>query len=78
MSTLIAVYNRSGECVGRCDERCYNAKHPKCECICGGRNHGVGLLQALQNNLELIEDKPESDVSDQSPRHSEVLLPLPL
>jgi hypothetical protein len=54
MTTLIAVYNSEG-CVGRCDARCYNAKEPKCECICGGANHGAGLQQALDNTREYVE-----------------------
>jgi hypothetical protein len=48
MATLIAVYNSDG-CVGRCDATCYNAKHKKCTCICGGKNHGVGQYQAEWN-----------------------------
>ena len=28
---------------GRCDARCYNASpQGRCNCICGGANHGVG------------------------------------
>ena len=53
MSTLIAVYNSEG-CVGRCDGRCYDATEPECDCICGGRNHGVGLGQALANTEDLV------------------------
>lgn len=48
MATLIAVYNSDG-CVGRCDARCYNATSPTCNCICGGKNHGVGQQQAESN-----------------------------
>jgi len=36
----------------RCDARCYQAKRPKCRCVCGGRNHGVGLAQAQANMRE--------------------------
>jgi hypothetical protein len=54
MTTLIAVYNSEG-CVGRCDARCYDADEPDCECICGGRNHGAGKQQALDNTRELAE-----------------------
>jgi hypothetical protein len=54
MTTLIAVYNSEG-CVGRCDARCYDADEPGCECICGGRNHGAGKQQALDNTRELAE-----------------------
>ncbi len=54
MTTLIAAYNSDG-CVGRCDERCYNAKHPECTCICGGKNHGAGLRKATENTRLLAE-----------------------
>lgn len=38
----------------QCDARCYNATHGKCDCICGGRNHGAGEQQALQNVREMF------------------------
>lgn len=40
---------------GRCDAKCYGAKHPDCNCICGGRNHGAGIDKALENTRELAE-----------------------
>jgi hypothetical protein len=52
MSTLIRVYDSEG-LVGHCDASCYNAKHPDCTCICGGKNHGVGQVQAEANVREL-------------------------
>ncbi len=55
MTTLIAVYNSSG-CVGRCDAKCYNAKTPDCDCICGGKNHGTGLEQAIENTREQVDE----------------------
>lgn len=54
MATLIAVYNSEG-LVGRCDAKCYNAKHPDCECVCGGANHGAGFDQARDNTEEMAE-----------------------
>lgn len=54
MSTMIAVYNSSG-CVGRCDAKCYEATQPGCVCVCGGKNHGVGQKQAVENTRELAE-----------------------
>ena len=54
MTTLIEVRNSSG-IVGRCDAKCYNAKHPDCDCICGGKNHGAGLQQAMENTREMAE-----------------------
>jgi hypothetical protein len=53
--TLIAVYGSEG-CEGRCDAKCYDAKEPKCDCICGGRNHGAGKARAMQNTQELFQD----------------------
>jgi hypothetical protein len=41
--------------VRRCDGRCYNGKNKTCVCICGGRNHGVGLEQALKNVQEIFQ-----------------------
>jgi hypothetical protein len=54
MATLIYVGNSEG-CVGRCDANCYEATEPECTCICGGRNHGVGLRQALINTAEMVD-----------------------
>ena len=54
MTTLIAVYNSDG-CVGRCDAKCYDAKHPNCDCICGGKNHGAGKQVAMDNTREWAE-----------------------
>ncbi|MEP0805851.1 MAG: hypothetical protein HRF47_10190 [Chloroflexota bacterium] len=54
MTTLIAVYNSDG-CVGRCDAKCYEAHEPRCECVCGGRNHGAGLKQAVESTRELAD-----------------------
>lgn len=54
MTTLIS-YHTSDGCEGRCDARCYKAKHPECTCICGGRNHGVGIEKALENTREMAE-----------------------
>jgi hypothetical protein len=28
----------------KCDARCTNAKGPNCDCSCGGKNHGSGML----------------------------------
>lgn len=37
-----------------CDSRCYEAKTEDCACeACNGRNHGVGVKQALANSAEL-------------------------
>jgi hypothetical protein len=49
MTTAIAVYDSDG-LVGRCDATCHNAKEPTCRCICGGRLHGVGAENAVEQN----------------------------
>lgn len=54
MTTLIAVYDSDG-CVGRCDARCYNAKTPDCDCICGGKNHAVGINKAGENTMAMAQ-----------------------
>jgi len=49
--TLIEVKTLSGRLVGRCDARCYNgrSRDSRCDCVCEGLNHGVGLEAALEN-----------------------------
>lgn len=47
MKALLAVCNSEG--CRHCDAKCYNAKQEDCECVCGGRNHGVGKKQAMSN-----------------------------
>jgi hypothetical protein len=54
VTTLIS-YQSSGGDQGRCDAKCYDAAEPECTCICGGRNHGAGKEQALENTRELAE-----------------------
>lgn len=51
MTVLMSVHSSEG-CEGQCDGKCYNAKGGKCTCICGGKNHGVGLEQAIDNTRE--------------------------
>lgn len=38
----------------RCDAKCYNAHHSRCHCICGGKNHGAGLQQAIDNVRDIF------------------------
>lgn len=52
--TLISSHNSDGE-TGRCDAKCYNATGGKCDCICGGKNHGVGLKKAQENTREYVD-----------------------
>jgi hypothetical protein len=66
--TLIS-YKSSGGDEGRCDAKCYNAKHPGCTCICGGKNHGVGLAQAQKNTGEMFHEWAEA-WNQQHPDHT--------
>ena len=54
MAILIASYNSDG-CTGRCDAKCYNAVGGKCDCICHGMSHGVGIDKARGNTAELAD-----------------------
>lgn len=49
MTTLIICKPTDGTATRRCDARCYNAKGPKCNCICEGMNHGKGFNIAIRN-----------------------------
>lgn len=55
MATLILQVSSSGQ-RRRCDARCYNGQHARCRCVCGGRNHGAGLKQALENMREFVKE----------------------
>ena len=50
--TLIRVTHSDGTS-RRCDSRCYNATNKRCECVCGGMNHGVGTEKAVENTREM-------------------------
>lgn len=54
MTVLIIAKKDDGAIGGKCDQKCYNAQHPKCRCVCGGTNHGVGFHQAVQN-LKIVK-----------------------
>ena len=55
MTTLISWQSTGGE-AGRCDAKCYDAREPDCDCICGRRNHGAGREQALDNTRDLAQE----------------------
>ncbi len=59
--TLISAYNSDGS-MGRCDAKCHNAFTPAhtCDCVCGGRNHGVGLKKAMENTKEYVDEWMEA------------------
>lgn len=50
MTTVMTAGNSEG--TRRCDATCHDAKGSKCECICGGRNHGVGFERAMENTVK--------------------------
>ena len=53
---MVTLFSSTSDGVRRrCDSHCYNAKKPKCRCICSGRNHGVGLAQAQENTSRISE-----------------------
>jgi hypothetical protein len=68
MATLIAVFsgldwNGKPLLVGYCTARCYKPIDPhaafRCDCICGGRNHGIGLEKATDQTREHCDDWAE-------------------
>jgi len=78
MATLIIIRHR-GRTVGRCDARCHDAKTPKCNCVCGGRNHGCGYNQGLLNNqrnlAEINRTAPEGHLRIAVPLRQTTFLP---
>lgn len=48
------ITERSGGRTRRCDKRCYDGKHQRCRCICGGANHGQGLEMAMSNTRQMV------------------------
>lgn len=45
----------------KCGKKCYYAKGSKCTCICGGKNHGQGLIKSFFNILNKIEERKEKE-----------------
>lgn len=59
MATVMKWGNSEGT-KGRCDAKCHNATKPDCDCMCGGRYHGVGEGQkfretAREHGLEILK-----------------------
>jgi len=57
---ILKAFNSAGQ-TGRCDSRCYDAKTKRCRCCCGGKNHGVGLNQAIKNAEEIVRAAAAGD-----------------
>jgi hypothetical protein len=60
MTTVLAY--ESGGAKRRCDARCHNAVHDDCNCICDGKNHGVGFQQAIVNIQEDLDGLKEAGI----------------
>jgi hypothetical protein len=54
VATILSAYDR-GSLYGRCDASCYDGTKTECACICGGVNHGVGMVQALANTAAMSD-----------------------
>lgn len=67
MPTILEWRCANGQ-VLRCSNRCHNATHPECHCICGGRYHGAnhtpgGLLKRVQEEgQDVITQLPATAV----------------
>jgi len=53
--TLITLQS-AGKVIGRCDARCYNGKHKRCRCCCGCKNHGKGLVAAMEETRTIFTE----------------------
>lgn len=62
MTTVLEARKSDGTLIGRCDSKCHYAKGPKCNCICQGKNHGVGLEKAIENTQEIFNDLAEAHI----------------
>ncbi len=56
MATLITQETSGGK-RRSCTDRCHNARHPKCTCICGGRYHGAARDGSLGQKVEEFQDQ---------------------
>jgi len=44
MSTVMSVHVPGTKVYLTCNDTCHNAKGADCDCLCGGANHGCGLI----------------------------------
>lgn len=75
MSTLLTTGSSNGK-KHRCNARCYNARGPICICCCGGRNHGIGLDQAIQNMNDDVDEilKTYQEAHEGTEIHAQLML----
>lgn len=59
-STLLALY-LGRDLVGRCDINCYDGSDARCECVCSGLNHGIGLDAAADQTRRMVEEWIEAN-----------------
>lgn len=60
MPTVIIATDGSGK-QRRCDAKCHDARGEKCNCVCEGRNHGLGLQHALDKTHAWVIEMLEMD-----------------
>lgn len=56
--TLIEI-RQNGRILGRCDARCYQGNclnAGRCDCVCEGLNHGIGLEAAIGNVPRIVKE----------------------
>lgn len=58
-----------------CNEQCYDAKSKTCHCICGGVNHGLGVVSARRNGALIFAPRVETDPTLEVVSHQESLFP---
>lgn len=54
MSTILVLRDTKGKVLSRCNEKCYDALTIGCDCVCKGRNHGVGEKKAIANLSDFV------------------------
>lgn len=54
-STLLALY-LGRDLVGRCDVNCWGGTDARCECLCNGLNHGIGLDAAVEQTRRMVDE----------------------
>jgi len=53
MASLVSLHAKSGKCLAVCNALCYAGTGDRCNCLCGGINHGVGLQTAAAQTLSM-------------------------
>jgi hypothetical protein len=52
---VVLSVSTSGHRTRVCNARCYDGKpETKCRCVCGGKNHAVGLEKAIENARKIV------------------------